>query len=613
MIINLQPKVRNIYNIPDNHLANTLKIIPGKPGVYQFIDQNNEIIYIGKAKNLKKRVSSYFNQNKHQNNKLKILIKNTHHINHIVVGSEADALLLENNMIKKYKPKYNINLKDDKTFPWICIKDEPFPRIFITRKYSETIAKYYGPYTSALTARTLLSLIKKLYPLRSCNLNLSYNNRIKRKFKVCLEYHIGNCKGPCEMLQTEEDYDLSIKQINHILKGNLKELLDYLDKLMKNFSDQYNFEKAQEIKEKIDSLKKFQMKSTIVSNRIDNVDVISFIDDNKSAWINFIKVINGAIVQTYSVELIKKLEESKELLLEFALTELRSRLNSNAKETVLPFIIKNIPEGTKITIPSKGEKKKLLELSEKNANFYMLAQKQQRSLIKEKKSHTRILSTLQQDLKLPCIPDHIECIDNSNIQGASAVSACVVFKNGRPSKSDYRHFNIKTVVGANDAASMKEIVERRYRSLLENTKNLPQLLIIDGGKPQLNAALQGLEKLNLHHRISVIGIAKKLEIIYFPNDPVPLFLNKNSESLKLIQQIRNEAHRFGIEFHRNKRNNSMINTELNNIKGIGDNTIQKLLTEFKSIENIKNASIKTMESIIGKHKANLIAKYFKSD
>jgi len=606
-------KMNSNNKLSNRNIAEIVKSIPGKPGVYQFINRNNEIIYIGKAKNLKKRVSSYFNKNYQKNNKLKVLINNTYNINHIIVESETDALLLENNMIKKFQPKYNVNLKDDKTFPWICIKNESFPRIFITRKYSGTEGKFYGPYTSALTARTLLALIKKLYPLRTCSYNLSHNNLSKRKYKVCLEYHIGNCKGPCEMLQTEDDYNHSIKQINHILKGNLKDVLDYLEKLMNTFSNQHNFEKAQEIKEKIVNLKRFQMKSNIVNPKITDVDVISIIDDNKSAWVNFIKVVNGAVVQTYSVELIKKLDESRVSLLEFALTELRTRLFSNAKETVLPFQIENIPEGTKITVPTKGDKKKLLELSTKNAYFYMLAQKKQKNLTAEKKSPGRILLSLQKDLRLNNIPEHIECIDNSNIQGTSAVAACVVFRNGRPSKNEYRHFNIKSVIGANDPASMKEIVERRYKALLNEKKNLPQLLIVDGGKPQLNAAVKSLEKLKLQHRISVIGIAKKLEILYFPNDPVPLYLNKNSESLKLIQHLRNEAHRFGISFHRNKRNNNMINTKFIHIKGIGDITVQRLFKEFKSVDNIKNASFEMLESKIGKHKASLVKSYLKPD
>lgn len=591
-------------------IRNKVNNLPQKPGVYQFIDQNNKIIYIGKAKNLKKRVQSYFTKKRFENNKLRLLLKKTSDINHIIVESESDALLLENNLIKKLQPKYNINLKDDKTFPWICIKNEPFPRIFSTRKYIEDGSAYYGPYTSAVTVRTLLSLIKKLYPIRTCNLNLSQNNINKKKFKICLEYHIGNCKGPCEKFQTENDYNFSISQIQHILKGNLKEIILYLEKLMRDFSEQYNFEKAQEIKEKIESLNKFQLKSTVVNNNITNVDVLSFVEDAKSAWINYIKVNNGAIIQTYSVELRKKLNEPKEILMEYALTEIRTRLKSDAKEILLPFKIENIPEGTKITIPIKGDKKKLLELSGRNARFFMLAQKQQRKMIKEKKSPEKILLTLKNDLKLAEIPLHIECIDNSNIHGSSAVASCVVFKNGIPSKKNYRKFNVKTVKGSNDPASMQEIVWRRYKGLIKNNENLPQLLIVDGGKPQLNAALKSLNLLQLTNKIAVIGIAKKLESIYIPNDPIPLFLNKNSESLKLIQKIRNEAHRFGISFHKSKRSQQMINTELLNIKGIGEKTIQILLNKLKSYENIKNADIQSLRNVVGEKKAILITQYF---
>ena len=594
-------------------LLNKVKYLPEKPGIYLFIDNKNEILYIGKAKNLKKRVYSYFSKQITDNNKLKVLINKTTDINHFVVESESDALLLENNLIKKIQPRYNVNLKDDKTFPWICIKNEPFPRIFSTRTYTDDGSKYYGPYTSAVTVRTLLNLIKKLYPLRTCKLNLSESSLKKRKYKVCLEYHIGNCRGPCELLQTEADYDQSVIQINEILKGNLKELISYLENMMNEFSVQYNYEKAQEIKDKMETLKRFQLKSAIVNNKINNVDVLSIVDDNNSAWVNFLKVINGAVVQAYSVELNKKLNETKEFLLEFALTELRYRLKSNAREIILPFNIEHIPDGVKITVPIKGDKKKLLDLSLRNARFYMLAQKQQKEIIIEKKSSDRILLSLQKDLRLNCLPVHIECIDNSNIQGSSAVAACVVYKNGRPSKENYRHFHIKSVEGPNDTASMQEVVFRRYASLLKSEDSLPQLLIVDGGKPQLNAAVKSLDELNLLDKIAVIGIAKKLEQIFFPGDPVPLYINKSSESLKLIQQLRNEAHRFGIQFHRNQRSVKMLRSKLNAIKGIGEKSVELLIHSLKSYENIKNTDVDTLQKLIGKNKTKLLKEYFQGE
>lgn len=596
-----------------NFVQDKVQNLPGKPGVYQFIDQNKEIIYIGKAKNLKKRVSSYFNKQVYENRKIKILVNKIFDIEHIVVESESDALLLENNLIKKFKPRYNINLKDDKSFPWICIKNEPFPRVFATRKINNDGSKYYGPYTSASAVRALLSMIKKLYPLRTCNLNLSPKNLAKRKYKVCLEYHLGNCKGPCELLQTEEDYNYEISQIQDILKGNIKGLLAYFEQMMKDYSDNLQFEKAHEIKEKMNLLENFQMKSTIVNNKISNVDVFTLIEEEKNAWVNFIKVINGSIVQTYSVELDKKLEESKEVILEYALTEIRTRFKSDAKEIILPFIIENVPQNVKITVPVRGDRKKLLDLSLRNAKSYMLSRKQQKEAVIKRNSTERILLTLKKDLRLNSLPNHIECIDNSNIQGTSAVAACVVFKNAKPSKNDYRLFNIKTVNGPNDTASMQEIVQRRYSGLQEKNESLPQLLIVDGGKGQLNAALKSLEKLNLEDKIAVIGIAERLEEIFFPNDPVSLYLNKNSESLKLIQQLRNEAHRFGLQFHRNKRSKEMLKSELENIKGIGSITIEKLMKSLKTYDEIVKADDEILERIIGKSKTRILKKYFQEN
>ena len=591
-------------------LEDIIKNLPNKPGIYQFFDKNGELIYIGKAKNLRKRVESYFNKKNQPNNKLRVLVRKIWKIQHILVETESDALLLENNFIKKYQPRYNISLKDDKTFPWICIKNEPFPRVFSTRNYIADGSKYYGPYTSAVTVKTLLTLIKQLYTIRTCNYLLTKKNIDSKKFKVCLEFHIGNCKGPCENLQSEEDYNISITQIHDILKGNLKELLSYLEKIMKDFAGKFDYENAQIVKTKIDALNKFQLKSTIVSQSISDVDVLSIKDDVNSAYVNFIKVINGAIVQAYNIELKKKLNEQKEELLEFALIELRDRLNSNAREIILPFKIKNFPVGARISVPIKGDKKKLLDLSERNAVAYMFEQKRQHENISEKRLKNNVLEKLQKDLRMSEIPYHIECFDNSNIQGSDPVAACVVFKNGNPVKKDYRHFNVKTVKGPDDFASMREIVLRRYSSQLEKNEALPQLVIIDGGKGQISSAMESLELLQLRGKITLIGIAKRLEEIYFPEDPVPLYLDKNSESLRIIQKIRNEAHRFSIKLHRNKRSNNMTVSELISIKGIGEKTMRLLIQSLHSVENIKNSDVETLEKLMGKSKAKIIFNYF---
>jgi excinuclease ABC subunit C len=593
-----------------NEVVNNL---PSDPGVYFFLNDKEEVIYLGKAKNLKKRVSSYFNKKQYENNKVRQLVKKIQNIQHIIVSSESDALLLENTLIKKHQPKYNINLKDDKSFPWICIKNEPFPRIFSTRNVIEDGSKYYGPYTSAGMVRTLLSLIKKLYPLRTCNYNLSPENIAKQKFKVCLEFHLGNCKGPCEGLQSSDDYANSIVSIHNILKGDLRSVLNLLEKSMHEYAAKYDFENASLIKDKIAELKKFQLKSTIVSNTIDNIDIVSIIEDNNASFVNFIKVIDGAVVQSHSIELSKKLNESKEETLEFALNSLRLKLQSNAREIILPFIIENPPPGVKILIPKIGDKKKLLELSQRNARMFMLERKRQKASLVDKKSYNRVLNTLQSDLRLPVLPVHIECFDNSNIQGSSPVAACVVFKNGKPYKSEYRHFNVKSVSGPDDFASMTEIVFRRYSSLLAKDEALPQLIIVDGGKGQLSAAVKALIDLNIYGKISIIGIAKRLEEIYFPHDPVPLYLDKNSESLKLIQQLRNEAHRFGINFHRLKRSGNMTNSELMDIKGVGEKTMKILFEEFKSLDTIKKLDIQELAKYIGKSKAGIVYEYFKRE
>ncbi len=596
-------------NYTDN-IRRTLKLLPDSPGVYQFYDRDDKLLYIGKAKSLKKRVSSYFSARQNESAKLRIMVRKIARVEHILVESESDALLLENNLIKKYQPKYNVSLKDDKTFPWLCIKNERFPRVFSTRTLVKDGSKYYGPYTSAQTVRTLLSLIRELYQLRNCNYNLSQENIEKGKFKVCLEYHLKNCKGPCEGLQDESDYNETINQVHNILKGNLSDVTDYLKKLMKKYANAYKFEEAESIKNKIGSLEKFQMKSTVVNPSIHNVEVYSLMEEEKNAYINFLKVNNGAIIQAYTVEIKKKLEETQEELMEYAILDLRERLFSNSNEIILPFRLKNFPENLKQTIPQRGDKKKLLDLSTRNAKYYMMDKIKRRSESSMLKPADRMLNTLKRDLRMSKLPVHIECFDNSNIQGSNPVSACVVFRNARPSKKEYRHYNIKTVTGPDDYASMKEVVFRRYSRLLNEHKALPQLIIIDGGKGQLNAAVSSLESLGLRGKIAIIGIAKRLEEIYFPDDPVPIYIDKNSESLKIIQQLRNEAHRFGIAFHRKKRSDQMLDTSLKKIKGIGDKTIRDLMVHFKSVDNLKFVSKEEIAKIVGKNRAELIKKHF---
>ena len=591
-------------------ISDHLKILPDSPGVYQFYDKDDKLLYIGKAKSLKKRISSYFNKIHFENAKLKIMVRKITRIEHIIVESESDALLLENNLIKKYQPRYNVNLKDDKTFPWICIKNERFPRVFSTRSIVNDGSNYYGPYTSAHTVRTLLELIRELYMLRNCSLILSEENISKKKFKVCLEYHLKNCKGPCEGLQEEKDYNQTIEQVHNILKGNLNNVIEYLKEMMKTFAGDYKYEEAEKIRIKIEALRKFQMKSTIVNPSIHNVDVFSFQEDQSFAYVNFLKVINGAIIQAHTVEIKKKLDESQEDLLSFAVLEIRERMNSDSNEIILPFRLKEFPKNIKQSIPLKGDRKELLNLSMRNAKYYMLEKKRKLSNTSPLKPLERILSAMKKDFHLPALPVHIECFDNSNIQGSHPVAACVVFKNLKPVKKEYRHYNIKTVSGPDDFASMKEVVFRRYSRLVSENQFLPNLIVIDGGKGQLNAALHGLEELGLKTNIPIIGIAKRLEEIYFPNDPVPIYIDKNSESLKIIQQLRNEAHRFGINFHRQKRSGNMLVSSLEQIKGIGQNSITQLIQHFKSLENIKSASEREIAGIIGNKRASIIRKFF---
>lgn len=586
-----------------------IKVLPNKPGIYQYFDDAGTIIYIGKAKDLKKRVSSYFSK-RHEHRKTAILVRNIVDIKHMVVQSEQDALLLENNLIKKYQPRYNIQLKDDKSFPWICIKNEPFPRVFKTRNLVKDGSKYFGPYTSVYTVRTLLELFKSEYKLRTCNYVLSEENIKNKKYKVCLEYHIGNCTGPCEGHFPEEKYNEGIADITNIVKGNVSGVIRHLKDLMKQKSENLDFEEAIKIKEKYDSLKRYQSRSTIVSPNITDVDIFSIEEDEKYAFINYLKVIKGAVIQTFTLEIRKVLDESSYELLLTGIIDIRQKIFSNAKEILVPFKLENIIDGVKFKVPQKGEKKELLQLSQRNAKYFRLEKEKQAVMKNPKTQESRILKTIKKDLQLKELPVRIECFDNSNLQGSEPVAACVVFKNCRPLKKEYRHYNIKTVEGPNDFASMEEVVYRRYKRLLDENKTLPQLIVVDGGKGQLSSALAALNSLNLRGKIAIIGIAKRLEEIYFPGDSIPIYINKNSETLKIIQQLRDEAHRFGITFHRNKRSKNFINSELNTINGVGEKTIQKLLKDFRSVKNIKSQKIEALIDAIGKSKAVIIFNYF---
>lgn len=591
-------------------ILSLLKTLPDTPGVYQYFDEEGKIIYVGKAKNLRKRVSSYFTRDVHENNKTTVLVRKVVDIKYIVVDSEAEALLLENSLIKQLQPRYNVMLKDDKTYPWIRITNERFPKVFPTRNMVKDGSLYFGPYASVKVMHTLLELIRQLYPLRNCNLNLSQENIEKKKFKVCLEYHIGNCKGPCEGHQEENEYNDTIDQVKDIIKGNINSVLRHLRSVMQEHAKNYEFEKAQFLKEKIDLLEKFQGKSTVVSPTIHNVDVFSIGVDEKTGYVNFLKVINGAIIQGHTLELKKKLDESPAELLELAITELRQRYNSDASEMIVPFPMEMELPGTEFTVPQRGDKKKLLELSERNVEYYRKEKEKQEALVDPERHTRRILQTMMKDLRLTEEPRHIECFDNSNIQGAFPVAAMTVFKDAKPSKKDYRHFNIKTVEGPNDFASMEEVIYRRYKRCIEENLPLPQLIVIDGGKGQLGSAMNSLEKLGLRGKVAVIGIAKRLEEIYYPGDPLPLYLDKKSETLRVIQYIRNEAHRFGITHHRKRREKGTIKTELTGIAGISDKTAHKLLSEFKSVKRVKEASLAELEGVVGAAKAKLVFDHF---
>ena len=585
-----------------------VKTLPNEPGVYQYFDKNEVIIYIGKAKNLKKRVSSYFSKT-HDNGKTKVLVTKIVSIKHIVVETETDALLLENNLIKKHKPRYNILLKDDKTYPWICIKKERFPRIFMTRRVIRDGSEYFGPYTSIKTVRILLDLIKELYPLRTCNFDLSYQNINEGKHKVCLEYHLKNCKGACEGFETESHYNNSIKEIRNIIKGNFKESLDKFQEMMFLFAQKMEFEEAQKIKEKLNLLGNYQSKSTIINPAINNVDVFSIISDETHGYANFLKISNGAIIQSHTTEIKKKLAETDKELLELFIIEIRQRFNSISPEIYVPFKV-DVGESLKVTVPILGDKKRIVELSERNAKYYKLEQLKQVQIVDPDRHVKRIMAQMKKDLRLTAEPRHIECFDNSNIQGTHPVAACVVFKDGKPSKKEYRHYNIKTVVGPDDFGSMEEVVYRRYKRLLEEKQPLPQLIIVDGGKGQLSSGLKALEDLGLRGKIAIIGIAKRLEEIYYPEDPIPLYLDKKSETLKITQYLRNEAHRFGITFHRNKRSKTAVKSELEQIPNVGIQTITTLLRKFKSAKRVKEASLEDLKAEVGHARAMKIHDHY---
>lgn len=589
-------------------LALQLQTLPESPGVYQYFDKDGKILYVGKAKNLKKRVSSYFTKN-HDHYKTAVLVKKIVTIKHIVVETEADALLLENNLIKQWQPRYNILLKDDKSYPWICIKNEPFSRIFPTRKMIKDGSEYFGPYTNFKTVTTLMELIKELYALRTCQYDLSSHKIEAGKYKVCLEYHIGNCKGACEGLETLESYQEQVEAVRQILKGNFKQSVQRFKKLMQDYASNLQFEEAQKVKEKMEVLENYQAKSTILNPKITNIDVFSIVSDESAAYVNFLQIAHGAIIRSHTLEIKKKLDEPDEEILELAIVELRERFHLLSKEVIVPFEV-SLGEHIKVTVPQLGDKKQILELSQRNAKYYRLEQLKQIQITDPDRHTNRIMAQMQKDLRLSVEPRHIECFDNSNIQGTNPVAACVVFKDGKPSKKDYRHFNIKTVEGPNDFASMEEVVYRRYKRLLEEEQPLPQLIIIDGGKGQLSSAVKSLDSLGLRGKIAIIGIAKRLEELFYPGDSIPLYLDKKSETLKIIQQLRNEAHRFGITHHRDKRSKSALQTSLETIPGVGEKTMQTLIKHFKSVKRLKEASEDEISKVVGKVKAKKISEFY---
>jgi excinuclease ABC, C subunit len=588
-----------------------LKTLPSEPGVYRYYDKKGEILYVGKAKNLKNRVLSYFNKSQ-IGYKTRMMVSKIVRLETTVVNSEYDALLLENNLIKEYQPFYNILLKDDKSYPWICIKKEPFPRIFLTRNVIKDGSEYYGPYAKVKQAKTLIEVIKNIYKLRTCSLNLAPEKIEEGKYKVCLEYHIKNCSGPCEGLESEEEYAQKLNAIRGIIKGEFKAAREYLEAEMYNYAAKLEFENAQQSKEKLQILENYQTHTTIVSSNINDVDVFGIISDEAAAYVNYFKIKNGSIIQSYTTEIKKMLDETDEEILEEALIEIRNKFNSTSTEVFLPFHLNIEIPHVKLIVPKLGDKKRIVELSEKNAMEYRVEKLKQVQIVDPERHTNRIMAEMKKLLRLPEEPRHIEGFDNSNIQGTNPVSACVVFKDGKPSKADYRIFHVKTVEGPNDFATMEEVIYRRYSRLLDEGEPLPQLILIDGGKGQLSSAVKSLKLLGLYGKISIIGIAKRLEEIFFPEDPVPLYLDKKSETLKVLQRVRDESHRFGVKHHRTRRKNSTIKSELEEIPGVGEKTIQQLLSKLKSVKRIKEASLETLEEILGKSKAKAVWEHFNS-
>ncbi|WP_087093639.1 excinuclease ABC subunit UvrC [Elizabethkingia anophelis] len=586
-----------------------LKTLPQDPGVYRYYDKDNNLLYVGKAKNLKKRVLSYFNKN-HGGYRTRIMVSKIVRLETTIVNSEYDALLLENNLIKELNPYYNVMLKDDKTYPWICIKNESFPRVFLTRNVIKDGSEYYGPYAKPRQAKILIDTIKKIYKLRTCNLNLSPDKIDDGKYKVCLEYHIKNCLGPCEGLESEEEYNDKIKAIRGIIKGDYKIARQYLTGQMMHFAEKMEFENAQMVKERLEILEDYQTHSMVVNAYIDDVDVFGIFSDESAAYVNYFKINNGSIVQSFTTEIKKILEESDEEIMEEALVEIRQKFSSNSKEIYLPFHLSVEIPGAKIIVPKVGDKKRIIELSEKNAREYRLEKLKQVQIVDPERHTNRIMAEMQKNLRMPVEPRHIEGFDNSNIQGTNPVSACVVFKDGKPSKQDYRIFHVKTVEGPNDFATMEEVILRRYSRLLDEGEDLPQLILIDGGKGQLSSAVKSLKTLGLYGKITIVGIAKRLEEIFFPEDPIPLYLDKKSETLKILQRVRDEAHRFGVKHHRTRRKNSTIKSELEEIPGVGPKSIEMLLSKMKSVKRIREANLETLEEILGKSKAKMVFEYF---
>ena len=589
-----------------------LKTLPSEPGVYRYYDKNGNLLYVGKAKHLKKRVLSYFNKNL-LGSRIKIMVSKIHRLETTIVNSEYDALLLENNLIKEHQPFYNVMLKDDKTYPWICIKNEDFPRIFLTRTKIKDGSEYYGPYAKVRPAKILLDTIKHIYKLRTCNLNLAPSKIDDGKYKVCLEFHIKNCEGPCEGLESKEEYDEKIDAIRGIIKGDFQTAKKYLVSQMMKYAENMQYENAQIIKERLDILEDYQVKHTVVNPNIDDVDVFGMTSDETAAYVNYFKIRNGNIIQSFTTEIKKIIEESDEDILEEALIEIRQKFNSSSKEVLIPFHLTLEIPNVKLIVPKMGDKKRIVELSEKNAKEYRIEKLKQVQIVDPERHSNRIMAEMQKLLRMPVEPRHIEGFDNSNIQGTNPVSACVVFKDGKPSKADYRIFHPKTVTGPDDFKTMEEVIFRRYKRMLDEGETLPQLILIDGGKGQLSSAIKSLKLLGLYGKITIVGIAKRLEEIFFPEDPIPLYLDKKSETLKVLQRVRDEAHRFGVRHHRTRRTNSTIKSELEEIPGVGEKTIEMLLSKLKSVKRIKEANLETLEEILGKSKGKIVYEFFNSN